>query len=182
MAYPTDISYIITDPIVGYPPISSHLVATAGGTPAVPSGIQPLSWVGKRVRAVDLGASARGEGEFIYLKFTGASCIAGDVCNYSEKAKSCGKAAAAARGPIVVAMAACATDEFAWFQRSGSAVVNTDVNAVASGAAMFLTATAGIADDAVVATDKIDGMVSKAASSGGFTVCELGTPSANGNG
>lgn len=176
MSYPVT-SYQITDPIVGTPPINSTL-AGVGGTPAVPSGIQPLNFIGKRVRAWD---PTYGEGEFIYL--TGlASTAAGDVVIYDEKANTTVRGVAGSRGPAAVAMAANVAGQTGWYQIAGAAVVNTAANTVAAGNPMYWTAAAGALDDAVVSGDKIDGMVSKAANSGGFTLVEMERSSANGNG
>lgn len=178
MAYPT-LSYLITDPIVGTPPISSTLAAGGSGTPAVASGIQALNFIGKIVRAWD---PTYGEGEFIYL--TGlANTAAGDVVIYDEKANTTTRGVAGSRGPVAVAMSANVANQLGWYQISGSAIVNAP--AVLANALAYWTATPGQIDDAVVAGDKIDGMVYKTASgtpAAGFAVAQLDRPSANGNG
>jgi len=177
MAFPAT-AYIITDPIVGTPPITSTLVAGGSGTPAVPCGIQAENYVGKRVRAWD---PTYGEAEFIYLKGA-ASTAAGTPVIYDENANTTTLGVAGSRGPVAIAMAANIAGQYGWYLIAGSIPVNTGANTVASGAPMYWTSTAGSLDDAVVSGDKIDGMVSKAANSGGFTLVQVDRPVANGNG
>jgi hypothetical protein len=80
-------------------------------------------------------------------------------------------------------MSANVANQFGWYQISGSAVVKAGT--VAANASVYVTATAGTVDDAVVATDKIDGARFKTADgtpAAGFAVVELSRPALNGNG
>jgi hypothetical protein len=62
--------------------------------------------------------------------------------------------AANAIGPVAIAMSACVTGEYGWYQIQGKAV-----GKVASGFAdngnVYATATAGTVDDAIVAGDRV---------------------------
>lgn len=135
--------------------------------------------IGTIVRAVD---PTYGEGEFIYLKGL-ASTAVGEAVIYDQYANTTKRGVANDRGPVGVAMSANVASQYGWYQIKGSAVVKSAT--VAAGGAVFLTATAGTVDDAVVSTDKIDGARFKTADgtpAAGFAVVELDRPSANGNG
>jgi hypothetical protein len=109
-----------------------------------------------------------GDGEFIYLPGV-ASTVAGDLVVYNEySAGSTVRAVAGSKGRLAVAMSANITGQWGWYQTGGAAVVNVAA-AFAAGADIYLTATAGTVDDAVVAGDLITGAV-------GLTA--IGTPSA----
>jgi hypothetical protein len=136
--------------------------------------------IGTRVRAVDL--TTYGEGEFIYLKGV-ASTVIGSVVIYDEYANTTTLGVAGSRGPVAVAMSANVALQYGWYQISGAAVVKAGT--VVAGAATYFTATPGSLDDAVVATDKIDGMRFKTADgtpAATFAVVALDRPSASGNG
>lgn len=135
--------------------------------------------IGTVVRAVD---TTYGEGEFIYLKGV-ASTVVGSAVIYDTYANTTTLAAAGSRGPLAVAMSANVANQFGWYQISGSAVVKA-ATVVANGN-VYVTATAGTVDDAVVAGDKVDGARFKTADgtpSAGFAVCQLARPSLNANG
>jgi hypothetical protein len=136
--------------------------------------------LGTMVDAID---PTYGMGRFIYLAGV-ASVVAGDVVKYDE-AFATTRAVAATRGPLAVALAAVdATTEYGWFQVQGVATVSVLAGDVAD-ALQYLTATAGSIDDAVVATQKIDGLLSMAAvgtPSANKAYCLLAFPCANGNG
>lgn len=136
--------------------------------------------IGTRIRAVD---PVYGEGEFIYLKGV-ASTIVGSVVVYDEYANTTTLTVAGSRGPVAVSMSANIANQFGWYQIAGAAVVKVAA-AVVANAATYLTATAGQIDDAVVATDKIDGMRFKTADgvpAAGFAVVAMDRASASGNG
>lgn len=185
MAYPS-VAFNPVDAVVGVPPINSTIAVSnpltyplsASGTPPVPCGIQALNQLGEIIKAYDPNF---GVGEFKFMLGV-ASTAAGDAVIYNEAANTTTRGVAGSRGPVGIAMSANVANQAGWYQISGSGPVNTGANAVAAGAPMYWTATAGALDDAVVAGDKIDAMVAKAANSGGFTTVELARPSANGNG
>lgn len=118
-----------------------------------------------------------GAGEFIFLRGV-ASLAAGDIVTWDSTGQTT-RAGTASRGQIAVAAAAVPAGSFGWFQRSGLALVNSGANAVASGAAIQCSGTATI-DDTTTAGQYIDGMTSRAANSGGFTLCQFDKPCMNG--
>lgn len=135
--------------------------------------------LGTRIRAAD---PTYGHAEFMYLKGV-ASTAAGDVVVYDNNAATTTRAVAGSRGPAAVAMAATVASTFGWYQVSGVATVNAGT--VAAGGNVYLTATAGTVDDAVVSGDKIDGMRFKTADgtpSAGKAIIQMECPSANANG
>lgn len=135
--------------------------------------------VGTLVKAVD---PTYGEGEFIYLKGV-ASTVVGDLVVYDQYANTTVRAVAGSRGPAAVAMSANVANQYGWYQVKGAAVVKAGT--VAANGNVYLTATAGTIDDAVVAGDKVDGARIKTADgtpSAGFAVVQLDRPAANANG
>lgn len=138
MTYSTD--WKIASPIVGLPVITDHST-TAGAT------------LGAVVQAVDRGANANGQGEFIYLKGV-AGTVAGSVVLYNEDDYSTSLLAANDIGQVAIAMSACVAGEYGWYQRRGKAVAKVAA-AFADNANVYSTATAGTVDDAVVAGDRI---------------------------
>lgn len=167
MAYPTTLNFQCTTPQIGLQAITD--VRTTQQHP-----------LGTIIQAQD---SVLGSGEFIYLPGV-ASTVAGMPVVYDLKAPSTTLAlhTSAARGPIAVAMAATVAGAFGWYAIAGTVPVDSGANTVAAGAPAYLTSTAGQIDDAVVVGDKVDGMVTEGANSGGFTYCTLDRPSCNGNG
>lgn len=166
MAYPS-VSFMMTSPTIGFQPIGA--TSTTQNHP-----------LGTIIKAAD---GTLGEGEFIYLKGV-ASTAAGDTVIYDQKAATTTRTvhSSAARGEIAVAMSANVASQYGWYCISGVVPVNSGSNTVAAGAKVYLTSTAAQIDDAVVATDGVDGAVTESANSGGFTYCLLQRPSATGNG
>lgn len=159
-------SYIITTPIG-----AMQAIATTSTTQNHP--------LGTKVRAVD---PTYGEGEFVYAKGV-ASTVVGSVALIDSYAGTTVLTVAGSRGPVGVAMSANVAGQYGWYQVGGSAVVKTGT--VAAAGVGFATATAGQLDDAVVAGDKIDGIVFKSANgtpSAGLAVAQIASPSMNGNG
>lgn len=159
-------AYTITTPQLGMQPIAVTDTTQNHG-------------IGTRVRAVD---PTYGEGEFIYLKGL-ASTAVGDLVVYDEYANTTTRAVAGSRGPAAVAMSANVASQYGWYQISGAAVVKAGT--VAANGNVYLTATAGTVDDAVVAGDKVDAARFKTADgtpSAGFAIVQLDRPSANANG
>lgn len=169
-AFPSNATWFHSDPDIGLQPIND-------------TSITQNHSIGKRVRAKD---ATYGAAEFIYLKGV-ASTAAGDVVVYDETANTTTRAVhtTAARGQVAVAMSANVASQYGWYMISGSCLVNSGANTVAAGTPVFLTSTAAQIDDAVVSTDKVDGMTTTAANgatTSGFTLCQMDRPSANGNG
>lgn len=116
-----------------------------------------------------------GRGEFIYLQGV-ASTVAGDLVVYDELGVTT-RAVAAASGPCAVAMAAVLAGQFGWYQIFGNCAVLNTAGAVADNAKLFLTATPGQVDDAVVIVDVIVGAIARSAVGGaGSIVAQLNYP------
>ncbi len=120
-------------------------------------------------------SSNRGVGEFIYLKGV-ASTAVGSVVVYNSDDYSTTLAAANAVGPIAVAMSACASGSFGWYQIQGKASAAA-LTGFADNADCYLTATPGSIDDADTAGDYIRGMLGAGAVSGGVADVEMWRPS-----
>jgi len=133
--------------------------------------------IGAIVHGVD---ATLGEGEFIYLLGV-ASTAVGDVVTYELTTGATVRGVAGSRGAVAVAMSANVASQYGWYQISGDATVNVAA-AVADNALVYLTATAGSVDDAVVAGDAINGARFSALAAGaGTTTATLQRPSANGD-
>lgn len=94
-----------------------------------------------------------GAGEFVWCKGV-ASTIEGSAVVYDNKAGTTTLTVAAVKGPVAFATAAIVATKFGWYQHTGIAVAAVAA-AVAAGADVYVTATAGKVDDAVVAGDQI---------------------------
>lgn len=159
MSYPS-VAFKPTVPIIGMQPIAETSTTQR----------HPLGTI---VRAVD---GTYGEGEFIYLAGV-ASTAAGDFACYNSKTGATVRAihgGTGATGPGGVAMSANVDSQYGWYQVAGSGPVKAAT--VAANTPAYLTATAGQIDDASVAGDLVDGLLIKAADSGGFAVCQLDHP------
>lgn len=121
---------------------------------------------GYRTRAYD---ATLGECEFVYVKGV-ATAIAGMVATFLPYTGVTVLPVARSKGLVGVFMAALnATTLFGWLQVRGVAEVSVN-GAVVAGATVYLTATAGKVDDAVVAGDIVYGA--------NFATAD-GTPAAN---
>jgi hypothetical protein len=136
-------SYVFSDTAVGRPAITSHAAA----------GYQAVIPLGTIARAVDVASTAYGSGEFIYLKGLDTTAL-GTWVTYNADDWSTALLAANAIGPVAVAMSACVTGEYGWYQISGKAVGKA-LAAYADNGLVFATATAGSVDDAVVDGDMV---------------------------
>lgn len=153
--------------------------ALAGMQPIADTSTTQQHPIGTRIKAFD---PTYGEGEFIYLKGV-ASTVIGDLVIYDQYANTTTRAVAGSRGPAAVAMSANVASQYGWYQIDGSAVIKAGT--VAANGNVYVTATAGTVDDAVVAGDKVDGARFKTADgtpSAGFALCQLARPSLNANG
>jgi hypothetical protein len=112
--------------------------------------------LGTRVKATDTGSAAYGQGEFIYLKGLANTAI-GSIVTYNADDFSTALLAANAIGPVGIAMSACVANEFGWYQIYGKGVAKV-LAAFADNANCYATATAGSADDTVVAGDLVKNM------------------------
>lgn len=123
-----------------------------------------------------------GSGEFVWLRGV-ASTAVGDLVIYDQYAKTTTRTVAGSRGPAAVAMSANVANFEGWYQIGGAAVVNA--NTVAANASVYVTATAGTVDDAVVAGDKVDGARFKTTDGtpgAGQAIVQLDRPHLSGNG
>lgn len=118
-------------------------------------------------KAVDTASTDYGVGEFIYLKGL-ASIAVGECVMYEAGDYQTVLAVANNQGSIAFAMAATVASEFGWFQIKGRAVSLVSAS-FAADLAVYLTATPGTVDDAVVAGDRVHGCI-------GFTA--IATPAA----
>lgn len=166
-------AFVPMTPSLGIPPIDQTLAAFTGAGRSTP-------WkIGDVIKAVD---PVLGVAEFIYLQGLAATAL-GELVIYDHNAGTTKRAVAADRGPCAVAMSANVASQFGWYQITGLAKIKSGV--VAAGGAVYLTATPGTVDDAVVATDKVDGARFKTADgtpAAGFAYAMLDRPSLNGNG
>ena len=120
--------------------------------------------LGARVKAV---APTYGEGEFIYLLGVASTAI-GSWVTYNQDDGSTALLAANAIGPVGIAMSANVANQYGWYQIYGKAV-GLVATGFADNGLVFATATAGTADDAVVAGDRVKNALGASA---------IGTPSA----
>ncbi len=105
--------------------------------------------------AIVLGKSPTlGEAEFVYLKGV-AACVEGSWATYKPKDWTAVLLAAAAIGATGIALAAVdAATKFGWFQIRGKAVGKVAA-LFADNGLCYATATAGTADDAVIAGSRV---------------------------
>ena len=84
---------------------------------------------------------------------------------------------------MAFAMGTVALNSYGWYQIAGIAVAKSGT--VAATALVYLTAVAGTIDDAVSATNKLEGALTRSTDgtpSAGFCLVQCSRPSANGNG
>lgn len=128
-------------------------------------GMQPISSLsttqnhplGAIVRAKDIGATAYGEGEFMYAKGV-ASCAQKDWVGIPSDNFTLVRAVANGNYPMGVVLAALTASYYGWVQISGKAIGNC-LTSFADNGQVYLTATAGSIDDASVAGDFVVGAV-----------------------
>lgn len=128
--------------------------------------------VGTRCKATDVGSTAYGPAEFIYL--SGAtSTVRGSVVLITD---TYGTSLIAARaiGAVAVALAIVdASTKFGWYQILGKAVAACDT--VAANAACYIDGTSGRIDDAAVAGDAVLGMRTVTSDDTGTCVVNMAT-------
>jgi len=148
-------------------------------------GVQPINEtsttqkhpLGFKVDATDY---TYGTGTFVYLKGV-ASTTAGDLVCYDQANGDTARAVAGgadSTGACAVAMSANVASQYGWYQVFGAGPVKAAT--VAADTPLYLTSTAGQVDDAAT-SNKIDGITSRSATSGGFATCQLDYPSITGS-
>jgi hypothetical protein len=123
-------------------------------------GAQPIATV-DTVQMHPLGARRKardatlGECEFVYVKGV-AAAAAGLLATYIPSTGTTVLTLARAKGLVGVFMAAVTAGLFGWLQIKGLAEIQVN-GAVVAGSTVYVTATAGKVDDAVVAGDIVYG-------------------------
>lgn len=113
--------------------------------------------LGFRIKAKDMGTTAYGRGEFIYLKGTNSSSVVAGSVVLIKDDYSTSKVAARDIGKLALALSAVDSgSKYGWFQIVGQGVAACDT--VAANAACYIDGTAGRIDDLAVAGDGIIGM------------------------
>lgn len=110
--------------------------------------------LGTKIKARDIGATAYGDAEFIYMN-GGTTVVAGSVVNFIGDG-TCVLLAARAKGAVGLAISTVIATSFGWFQVRGKGVAKSLT--VAANAACYACGTGGSIDDAAVAGDQIIGM------------------------
>lgn len=122
---------------IGSQPVDAHLITQYHPLGLIATGEDPTY----------------GAGEFIYLKGLDGT-VRGSWVTYNLDDGSTTLLAANAIGPVAIAMSACVTGEFGWYQISGKAVGKA-ATGFADNGLVYATATAGTVDDEVVAGDRV---------------------------
>jgi hypothetical protein len=123
-----------------------------------PVGVQPIGTV-STTKQLELGTIVTAKdptylaGEFIYLLGVASTAI-GSWVTYNMDDGSTTLLAANAIGPVAVAMSANVASTYGWYQIQGKGVAKVSAGFADNGN-LYATATAGEADDAVVAGDRI---------------------------
>ena len=130
------------------------------------AGYQPIDVVettarhltGTRIKARH---ETQGVCEFIYLRLSSASVVAGDavVIEISGTIHSAFTLTTANRGSVAISMNAMSQFGYGWFQIYGRTVAKTGANTVVSQGQVYATAAAGTLDDAVVTGALIIGAI-----------------------
>jgi len=123
---------------------------------------------------VNAGDTTVVDNEYIYLQGV-ASTAAGSWVTFDE-AHLTTLAVADAQGRVAIAMAAIVADRYGWYQIYGKNTIAKVYTGFADNGFIYLTATAGTVDDAVVATDKVVGAFGRSAISDGVATVELNYP------
>lgn len=118
-----------------------------------------------------------GSGEFIYLQGV-ANTAQGTAVVYNTDDYSTVRASAGAIGPVAFAMGANVAGSYGWYQIQGKAL-GLVLAGFLDNANVYLTATAGSLDDAVVAGDRVKNCKGASAigvPSGSFAELEIERP------
>lgn len=114
----------------------------------------------------------------VYLQGV-ASTVVGDAVVYTHAGLTT-RIVATSRGPAAVALSANVANQYGWYVVLGTTPVRAAT--VAANTPAFASATAGTLDDAVSATNKVDGLIFTSTDAGGFASAVLHFPAMNGNG
>lgn len=127
--------------------------------------------IGHIVRCRDTGSNGYGEAEFRYAGGLNSTAI-GDLVVFDGDITK--RAVARDVGPVGVAMSACLTGSYGWYQVTGNAVVAAGT--LSADLTPYLTATPGTVDETVVAGDYVLGAKCATAADTGFAVVLLNHP------
>ena len=143
------------------------------------AGVQPIASTsttqnhpfGTIVRAKDIGSTAYGEAEFVYVKGVSSGATK-KWAAYRAKAGLTTLAVASGNYPSIGVMVSDldATTKFGWLQITGRAIAKA-LTSFADNGVCYLTSTAGSVDDASVAGDVILGAIGR--NGGTITVGDL---------
>lgn len=111
--------------------------------------------------------------KYIYLKGV-ASTVAGSWVTFDELGVTT-LLAANAIGPVAIAKAATVASTWGWYLIYGTGLANVSASFADNGN-LYATATAGEADDAVVAGDRIKHAIGRSAISGGQATVQVWYP------
>lgn len=128
-----------------------------------PIGMQPLGDtstaqrhpLGYRALAYD---PSYGEMEVVYLKGVAATAV-GSLVTYDVKNGTTTLTTAASKGPVAVALSANVASQYGWYCVKAGVCPVLSAAANAAGAGQYVTAVAGVVDDAAVAGQGIDGLI-----------------------
>ena len=128
--------------------------------------------LGTRVQAQD---PAFGVGEFIYLQGLAATAV-GSWVTFNQDDGTTTLLAANAIGPVAVSMSANLANRFGWYQIYGKCPAALVLAGFLDNGNVYATATAGSADDAIVAGDRVKNARGASAVAGGVAEMELWYP------
>ncbi len=147
-----------------------HVNARIGMQPIASTSTTQLHPFGTIVVAKDVGNTAYGEGEFIYVKGVASGAL-NAWAGYNSKSGTTTLATANGNYPIGVMLSTLsATTTFGWLQIKGRAIGKC-LTQFADNGRVYLTGTAGSIDDASVAGDVIHNAVGR--NGGTVTVGDL---------
>jgi len=133
----SDVDFFPTEPMIGLQPMNE--TSTTRNHP-----------LGTRVK---VNSATYGTGEAIYLQGV-ASTVLGDWVTYEADSYITARLVANAIGAVAVALSANVASQYGWYMINGK-VPATVLAAFVDNGHLYGTATAGAADDAIVAGDRI---------------------------
>lgn len=135
---------------------------------------RPLTEVYDSLMGLEVGQRYNdGANEYIFLAGV-ASTAAYDWVTYDENGVTT-RLAANAIGPVAIAQAAIVANKYGWYLISGSSSANV-ASSFADNGNLYATATAGRADDAVVAGDRIKNAIGRSAESSNLATVQVWYP------
>lgn len=136
-------AYNPTENRLGIQPIAANVAINTLYQSGQSTQFNPQHFLGEIVRATD---PVFGGGEFIYLKGV-ASTLVGSVVSYDPVNGTTTLGAVAGNNldkPLAVAMSACVSGYYGWYQIAGAAVIKKGAVLVTAGVPLYLsTVTAG---------------------------------------